>query len=65
MGAYLSHQGNRKTSESKGIRPDENFARDVMQLFTIGLYELNLDGSPNRDSNLNTYPDSGGGLLLT
>ena len=65
MGAYLSHQGNRKTSESKGICPDENFARDVMQLFTIGLYELNLDGSPNRDSNLNTYPDSGGGLLLT
>ena len=27
-----------------------------MQLFTIGLYELNLDGSPNRDGNLNTYP---------
>jgi hypothetical protein len=30
MGAYLSHQGNRKASKSEGIRPDENFAREVM-----------------------------------
>ncbi len=36
-----------------------------MQLFTIGLYELNLDGSPNRDGNLNTYPDSGSDLVPT
>ena len=65
MGAYLSHQGNRKASQSEGTRPDENFAREVMQLFTIGLYELNLDGSPNRDGNLNTYPDSGSDLVPT
>ena len=65
MGAYLSHQGNRKASQSEGIRPDENFAREVMQLFTIGLYELNRDGSPNRDGDPNTYPDSGSNLLPT
>ena len=65
MGAYLSHQGNRKASQSEGTRPDENFAREVMQLFTIGLYELNLDSSPNRDGNLNTYPDSGSDLVPT
>ena len=54
-----------RQANQEGIRPDKNFAREVMQLFTIGLYELNLDGSPNRDGNLNTYPDSGSGLLPT
>ena len=36
MGAYLS-PGNRKRANPKEPRPDENFAREVMQLFTIGL----------------------------
>ncbi|WP_165440500.1 DUF1800 domain-containing protein [Rubripirellula amarantea] len=46
MGVYLSSMRNRKTD---GVRvPDENYAREIMQLFTIGLYELNLDGSPKR-----------------
>jgi uncharacterized protein (DUF1800 family) len=49
MGVYLSHQGNKKTNIEQGIRPDENFARELMQLFTIGLYEMNLDGSVKRD----------------
>ena len=65
MGVYLSHQGNKKANPAKGTRPDENFARELIQLFTIGLYELNLDGSPNRDNNVNTYPDPGDRLVPT
>lgn len=45
MGIYLSHKGNRKEDLGTGRVPDENFAREVMQLFSIGLYELNPDGS--------------------
>ncbi len=45
MGLYLSHLGNRKADPSKGRFPDENFAREVMQLFSIGLWELNPDGT--------------------
>lgn len=65
MGIYLSHQGNRKTDVSAATLPDENFAREVIQLFTIGLYELNIDGSVNRDGNPNTYPDSGTNVVPT
>ena len=63
MGVYLSHQGNEKANPAKATRPDENFARELIQLFAIGLYELNLDGSPNRDNNINTYPDAGEELI--
>ncbi len=45
MGRYLGMLGNEKPDESIGIRADENYAREVMQLFTIGLVGLNLDGS--------------------
>lgn len=45
MGRYLSAMGNRKADANSGRVPDENFAREVMQLFSIGLYELNLDGT--------------------
>ncbi len=45
MGTYLSHLQNRKEDTFNGRVPDENFAREVMQLFSIGLYELNDDGS--------------------
>jgi uncharacterized protein (DUF1800 family) len=46
MGKYLSHFRNRKAS-ADGLRlPDENFAREVMQLFSIGLIERNFDFSP-------------------
>ncbi|ODB88379.1 hypothetical protein A3193_05855 [Candidatus Thiodiazotropha endoloripes] len=65
MGVYLSHQGNRKADPDTGSRPDENFAREIIQLFTIGLYELNLDGSPNRDGNHTTYPDQGSHTVAT
>jgi uncharacterized protein (DUF1800 family) len=45
MGYYLSYTNNRKADPSRGTFPDENYAREVMQLFTIGLWELNLDGT--------------------
>lgn len=45
MGCFLSHVGNQKDDPVTGRVPDENFAREVMQLFSIGLYRLNLDGS--------------------
>jgi uncharacterized protein (DUF1800 family) len=44
MGDYLNTKGNQK-EDGKGRLPDENYAREVMQLFTIGLYKLNLDGT--------------------
>ncbi|MEE9302509.1 MAG: DUF1800 family protein [Thiotrichaceae bacterium] len=65
MGIFLSHQGNKKANVVAGTRPDENFAREVMQLFSLGLYELNIDGSPNRDANPDSYPDAGESLIPT
>jgi uncharacterized protein (DUF1800 family) len=52
MGIYLSHLRNRKEEGSRV--PDENFAREVMQLFSIGLYQLNQDGSV-KSGNVETY----------
>ncbi|MEM9531098.1 MAG: DUF1800 domain-containing protein [Pseudomonadota bacterium] len=54
MGAYLTHLGNRRAVPELNIRPDENYAREVMQLFTIGLNQLNLDGSQMLDQAGNT-----------
>jgi len=45
MGVYLSHLRNQKADPRTGRVPDENYAREVMQLFSIGLIELNPDGS--------------------
>ena len=49
MGFFLNTRGNRK-EDTRGRQPDENFAREVMQLFTIGLHELNADGTPRLDA---------------
>ncbi|MCX7032853.1 MAG: DUF1800 family protein [Arenimonas sp.] len=54
MGGYLGMLQNEKANPSRNTEPDENFAREVMQLFSIGLVELNLDGTPRRDANGNT-----------
>jgi uncharacterized protein (DUF1800 family) len=51
MGLYLAMLGNQKADPERNIRPDENFAREVMQLFTIGLKYLNQDGTPQTDGN--------------
>jgi uncharacterized protein (DUF1800 family) len=45
MGAYLSHLKSPKADEKRGTSADENYAREVMQLFTIGLNELQPDGT--------------------
>ena len=46
MGQYLTFRGNLKANPVTGSHPDENYAREVMQLFTIGLVRLNPDGTP-------------------
>lgn len=50
MGVYLNTAGNLKEDPASGRVPDENYAREVMQLFAIGLYELNPDGTLRRDA---------------
>ncbi len=49
MGIYLSMLGNEKPNPDLNIRPDENYARELMQLFSIGLVELEQDGSVATD----------------
>ena len=49
MGFYLSHLDNPKSDPVNNIHPDENYAREIMQLFSIGLFELNLDGTRKLD----------------
>ncbi|MGY0194607.1 DUF1800 domain-containing protein [Leptothrix sp. BB-4] len=60
MGAYLSHLRNQKDDPATGRVPDENYAREVMQLFSIGLVELNPDGSVRRNGTtpIETYDAS-------
>jgi uncharacterized protein (DUF1800 family) len=48
MGIFLSVQGNDKGDATRD--PDENYAREVMQLFSIGLYQLNPDGTQMLDA---------------
>ena len=50
MGNYLSYMYNQKEDLVSGRNPDENMAREIMQLFSIGLYQLNLDGTNKLDS---------------
>jgi uncharacterized protein (DUF1800 family) len=45
MGGFLNTRGNQKEDTKTGRVPDENYAREVMQLFSIGLVQLNLDGT--------------------
>ncbi len=45
MGCMLTYRGNRKEDPKTGRHPDENYAREVMQLFSIGLLELEPDGA--------------------
>ena len=46
MGQYLTFRGNVKQNVATGALPDENYARELMQLFCIGLVQLNADGTP-------------------
>jgi len=54
MGVYLSSLRNQK-EDGKGRVADENFAREIMQLFSIGLYELNPDGTLKGGTPTETY----------
>ncbi len=56
MGVYLSMLGNQKPDPERNIRPDENYARELMQLFTLGLVELDLDGTVRLDGNGEPIP---------
>jgi uncharacterized protein (DUF1800 family) len=46
MGIFLSMIGNRKADPEHNLHPDENYAREVLQLFSIGLSQLHPDGTP-------------------
>ena len=56
MGVYLSMLSNEKPDPVNNIRPDENYARELMQLFSIGLIELNQDGTPKLDAQNQQIP---------
>ena len=56
MGLYLSMLGNRKGDEALNIRADENYAREIMQLFSIGLVQLEPDGTAKLDSDGQPVP---------
>ncbi|MEM6468694.1 MAG: DUF1800 family protein [Planctomycetota bacterium] len=51
MGTWLSSVRNRKANVGQGRFPDENYAREIMQLFSIGLYRLQEDGRVLLDEN--------------
>jgi uncharacterized protein (DUF1800 family) len=49
MGTYLDMANNVKADPDAGTNPNENYAREVLQLFSVGLYKLNTDGTPLLD----------------
>jgi uncharacterized protein (DUF1800 family) len=49
MGVYLTWIANQKADLTTGRHPDQNYARESMQLMTIGLYQLNADGTQKLD----------------
>ncbi|MGQ7846301.1 DUF1800 family protein [Granulosicoccus sp. 3-233] len=57
MGVYLSMLQNQRGEMQGNTRADENFAREVLQLFSIGLYELNIDGTQKKSGGkpIHTY----------
>jgi len=57
MGGFLSMAGNQRANPELGIaRPDENYAREIMQLFSIGTQMLNIDGTLKLDRDGNAIP---------
>ena len=51
MGNYLDMVNNDKPDPNSGTQPNENYAREVLQLFSIGLAQLNPDGTVQLDAN--------------
>ena len=60
MAEWLTYRGGVKANSTTGSLPDENYAREIMQLFTIGLVALNLDGTPKLTNGIaqNSYTQS-------
>lgn len=56
MGDYLDMVHNDKPNPRRNTEPNENYAREVMQLFTIGVWKLNLDGTQQLDTNRQPIP---------
>ncbi len=56
MGDYLNMANSNKPDAARGISANENYAREIMQLFSIGLYDLNLDGTVKKDAQDNLIP---------
>ena len=56
MGRYLNMANNNKANPAKGTAANENYARELMQLFTLGLTQLNPDGSLVLDPSNNPIP---------
>lgn len=56
MGNYLNMANNNKANPTKGTAANENYSRELMQLFTLGLAQLNPDGSAVLDANGNPVP---------
>ncbi len=56
MGTYLNMAGNAVGNPAENTHPNENYAREVMQLFTLGLNQLNPDGTPQLDASGQPIP---------
>ena len=59
MSLFLTFVGNKKVyknEENVSVYPDENYARELMQLFSIGVNKLNMDGTPIKDEKGNLIP---------
>ncbi len=56
MGNYLDMVNNDKPDPVAGTAPNENYGREVLQLFSIGVHQLNLDGTPQLDGDGNPIP---------
>jgi uncharacterized protein (DUF1800 family) len=55
MGSYLNMRGNLREDPARGRVPDENYAREVLQLFSLGLVELSADGTLKNGVATDTY----------
>ena len=60
MGQYLDMANNEKLDPKRGVAPNENYAREVLQLFSVGLVQLNPDGTPRLGPDGKPLPTYGG-----
>ncbi len=56
MGVYLNMQGNPRADLTQNLHPDENYAREINQLFSVGLVMLNGSGTPQLDGSGKPIP---------